>query len=195
MTLIITIPKSCRHDHDELRALITAGFVDAPDNVEVHVKSRARRMVWEAFSDGHTIRSNRRRDDGRTWHRVPALPEHPVLCSGRAYAGVPDIGRVSPRIRWLVTLTIPTPDAYATNTWPHEHVYPGKRDSSAPWPRAMFEGWRDDVLHTAAHEARHVHQFANGFSCSEMDAERYACFVLDRSRSTNQGETLCPESR
>lgn len=180
----ITIPKSCRHDHAELTALIVAGFVDAPDGVEVHVKSRQRRMVWEAFSDGHTIRSNRRRSDGRTWHRVPALPDHPVLCSGYAYQGIPDMARVAPGARYLVTLTIPTPAAYASNTWPHEHVYPGKRESSAPWPRAMLLRWQDDVLHTAAHEARHVRQFADGFSCSEMDAEDYACSILAGSRTS-----------
>lgn len=185
----IVIPKTCPHDHDQLRDLI-AYAMDEAESVEVHVKSRHPKYVWKwrenltAYgSDGTVVHgrgdvtSNRKPADlsprdAATLRRV--VHHDAYWCSGRAYGGIPGMANVSPSVRYLVTLTIPTPDAYDVNVFPYDHVYPGKRSSSRDWPHALFERWEHDVVHTAAHEARHVIQFATGAPGSEMDAERYA---------------------
>lgn len=170
----ITIPKSVKHDHDHLRRLLLIGMAELYDDVEVHVKARNVRYRYECSIPGRNHGGHRaslvQRYGAENVRRVTDWG--PYLCSGVAYHGIPGIARVEPGTKWLVTLTIPNPEAYGCNTWPMVHVYPGK--TSAAWPRCTFERWEDDVVHTAAHEARHVLQFQAGDPCSEVDAEKYA---------------------
>ena len=64
--------------------------------------------------------------------------------------------------------------------------YGGRRpDEVGPrnrFPFFTFRDWRERLVHIAAHEARHVHQFRHGKSCSEVDCERFAAMALARYR-------------
>lgn len=42
------------------------------------------------------------------------------------------------------------------------------------WPIYFVDDWREGLVHLAAHELRHVAQFVNGRSLSEVDCEDYA---------------------
>ena len=177
----ILIPKSVKHDHDELRGLIGWAMSDLDDTTEVHVKARALRYCWEV--------RRRLTDGGFHVHGGPKASlvarygaENvarftdwgPYWTSGRAYDGVPEIANVGHGTDRLVTLCVPNPDAFACNSYPLERVYRGKEKSSRDWPRLNLTGWCDDVVSVAAHEARHILQFTNGDPASEMDAERYS---------------------
>lgn len=96
--------------------------------------------------------------------------------SGRTYDGVPDIARVTPGTGYLVTLNIPADPRRLTR-------YPVRaRDHRLKTsPEVAFACWQDELLHLAAHEARHVHQFRHGLQRSEVDAERWAAAVLQRA--------------
>lgn len=174
---LIVFPKSFPRP-DAVRALIEFGMAHAPDGTEVHVKSRALRKTWHV--DGFGVGFSTRAGAARAFpdrEPYPRTDWGTYLCSARAYrdAGADEMCKLAPGSRWLVTMTIPTPEAYSSMSFPLEHVYPGKRDSSAPWPRIGFLSWEDDVVHTAAHEAQHLVQFVNGSSCSEIEAEEVAC--------------------
>lgn len=194
----VFITNSVKHDHDELRDLIGFGMAELDESTEVHVKARNVRFRYEVSYrkpkelGGGFVRAGGARSvlvERFGAENVRRLQDWgPYWCSGLAYHGVPGIARVERGTLQLVTLTIPNPAAYACNTFPFEHVYPGKRASSAPWPRASFVEWRDDVVHTSAHEARHVLQHMNGEPTGEMEAERYACERLMWWRLTQPGK-------
>lgn len=50
-------------------------------------------------------------------------------------------------------------------------------------PRIDMADWREAVVAVAAHEARHMYQFAHAKPMSEVDCERFAARALDRYRA------------
>ena len=177
----ITFPKSFPRS-DKVRELIEFGAAGAPEGTEIHVKSRPLRHTWhvEGFGVGFSTRAAAARAfPGR--EPYPLTDWGPYFTSGYAYVDAvnDEMTRLQPDSLWLFTLTIPTPEAYSANSWPYDHVYPGKRSSSAPWPHLHLSCWQEDVVSAAAHEAQHLVQFRDGLPHSEMEAEEAA---LDRLR-------------
>lgn len=179
VTVSSTFPKVLR---PEIESLVRAGFADvACDDVEAHVKARARierryQVRWP--DESRPVRVFRRKRDAiafmdslgppaQTWaHRRP----HPKAASwtARSYEGVPAIARVQDGVRFLVTFNIPTDPRDCI--YPITHQDPRLKTS----PVVTFGCWQENLLHIAAHEARHIHQFRHGLSRSELDAERWA---------------------
>jgi hypothetical protein len=90
--------------------------------------------------------------------------------SGRAYPRLPEVARVANGVRYLVTLAIPA-DPAATGD-PYPRLSHDGRYKTAP--AIVVADRREELMHLAAHEARHTHQFRHGLSRSEIDAERWA---------------------
>jgi hypothetical protein len=99
--------------------------------------------------------------------------------SGMAYWGVPLISNAPPSSEYLVTLRIGSPDRF-----PCEHVYPGKSASLRGWPRVELEDWREGLVHIAAHEAKHIEQYREHLSASELRCEHFAASVLRSYRES-----------
>lgn len=149
----ITVSSSIRTPHDEIRRLVEQGFEGVfADDVEVHVKAR-----------GVVRHAGRARPRGRGF-------------SGRAYRGVPGIARVAPGCAYLVTMLIPAaPDAPTAHRYPYRWEHARSRRTGP----LVFESWQQELLHLAAHEARHIHQFRYARPASEADAEAWARARLD----------------
>jgi hypothetical protein len=102
---------------------------------------------------------------------------------GGAYDGIPEISNAPSRARYLVTLRLGSgrerwplgPVNYHFKT-PHE-VGPRNR-----FPFFVCADWKEWLVKLAAHEARHIEQFRNGLSRSEIDCERYAVAKLEAFR-------------
>lgn len=166
-----------------VEGLVKFGFtaVESGD-VEVHVKARARvrRQYVAEFADGDRLRFRRRRDaealvaryGGVVWSHTSRHPRASGW-SGRTYDGVPGIARVTAGTRYLVTMNIPARPQALTG-YPRAHQDPRLKTS----PVVVFDDWTDELIHLAAHEARHVHQFRHRLRRSELDAERWAARVL-----------------
>jgi len=185
----VRVSRTIRADHDELRALVAAGFDGVGgDGVAVHVKARGRRVVWFVGCDrrrcrrpvvalsgrrGHLLR--RRLDAeriGGRGHGEPVRLAQPLQrgMSGRAYDGVPSISSAPAGTRHLVTLIVPPDPADDGGRYPHLHSYHRAR-SVEP---VLLREWRAEFLHLVAHEAAHVDQFRRGLPRSEVACERWA---------------------
>ncbi len=198
----ITVSRTIRTPHDELRALIAAGFADVEHaDVEVHVKARGMRRSFVVLCDrprcalplnyrpraaagepagpGHHFRASLARAEAiARRHRSPLLRRLEPRgrgFSGRAYKGVPGIANVGDGVRFLVTILMPAaPDAPTARRYPcvwRYTRYAGARP-------VTLAGWREELVHLAAHEARHVAQYRSGRPASELDAEAWAAAVL-----------------
>jgi hypothetical protein len=190
----VTIAERIRVDHDLLASLVAAGFdgVEQHD-VEMHLKVRADRVVrWllRCHSDaacgrpgnyrageerGHCARTRRqavRLAGDADAHGPPELlPVRPTYAfSGRAYPRLPDMARVADGVRYLVTLTMPADPTTTGDSYPRLSHY-GRYKTA---PAIVVADWREELVHLAAHEARHTYQFRHGLSHSEIDAERWA---------------------
>ncbi|HLG00024.1 MAG TPA: hypothetical protein VI916_06110 [Acidimicrobiia bacterium] len=182
----------------EMATIVCEGFDGVlADDVEVHVKARARverRYVMEFTRRGRLTRwaYARKRDahaDARRYRgevtvetrRSPRAGDW----SGRAYDGVPDISRVAPGVAYLVTMNIPA-DPRRLTRYPLTHQDPRLKTS----PEILFECWQDELFHVAAHEARHIHQFRHELRRSELDAERWAFAAIEARRAARQPLTL-----
>lgn len=192
VTVSSTFPEALRPAID---SLVREGFADvACDDVEVHVKARARierryQVRWP--DDSRPIRVFRRKRDAAAFMDSLGPPaemwvhrrKHPkaTLWTARSYDGVPGIARVQDGIRYLVTFNIPADPRDCA--YPITHRDPRLKTS----PVVTFECWQANLLHIAAHEARHIHQFRHGLSRSELDAERWAAQQLERQRSAPSG--------
>ena len=103
---------------------------------------------------------------------------------GGAYNGVPEISNAPRTADYLVTLRL----GNGRERWPLGPVnYHFKRpDETGPRNRFPFfvcEDWEEWLVKLAAHEAKHIEQFRNDLSCSEIDCERFAIAKLDEFRS------------
>ena len=185
VTVSGTFPAAIRH---EVEALVRAGFEGvACDDVEAHVKARAAKKrsyvaLYHHPGDRKPVRTRfiRKKDAEASARRFGGEVEvhawaHPRAggWSARSYDGVPGIARVTRGTQYLVTFNIPA-DPRRLTRYPVEHQDPRLKTS----PVVTFRTWREQLLHIAAHEARHIHQFRHGLSRSELDAERWAAAQL-----------------
>lgn len=101
---------------------------------------------------------------------------------GTAYNGIPGISNAPASADYLVTLRI-APDLVLPvgpinyNWKGPDEVGPGNR-----YPFFTYRTWQEVIIHLAAHEARHIHQFRHGKRCSEVDCERFAEAAILRYR-------------
>ena len=209
LTLAPTIP--ARH-HPALQALIDLGFEDVDhDDVEVHVRSRPPRVHWTVHyrapvseltpelrrqwlashpgSDSAPVVEayRRRRDAAAAAARTDgALRRHVdqrlgERMSALAYFELPPMARAAVGIRYLVTMRIP-PNLEEL-AYPHELQYRRRGVAMRTAPVVQVVDWLEELVHLAAHEARHVAQFRLGLAKSEVDAERWAAETVERFRS------------
>jgi hypothetical protein len=198
----ITISSSIRTSHADIRRLVAEGFSEVTaGDVEVHVKARGNVRSFVVLCDrrrcplehnysnrdgdlGHHFVSSTR-DAERIAQRHGSPLERRVRprgqgFSGRAYRGVPRVGRVAPGVAYLVTLLMPaSADAPTARGYPYSWRYARFRRAEP----ITLRSWQEDLVHLAAHEARHIHQYRFRLSASELDAERWAAGRLEVWRS------------
>lgn len=58
------------------------------------------------------------------------------------------------------------------------------------WPIYVVHDWREALIHIAAHEIRHIAQYENGRSRSEVDCEEFALARLEAWRGVTQPEEV-----
>lgn len=190
----LVIASRIRPDHTLVADLVTAGFagMDA-DDVEVHLKARADEVVrWLVLcavpegclrsvnyvtdgTRGHCARTRRQAlqlaDDTKRHlapRRLAVSPSYGY--SGRAYPVLPPVARVEPGITFLVTLKMPADPIATGDSYPRISRY--LRYKTAP--PVTIADWTEELVHLAAHEARHIHQFRHTLPRSEIDAEKWA---------------------
>jgi hypothetical protein len=103
---------------------------------------------------------------------------------GGAYNGVPEISNAPRAADYLVTLRL----GNGRERWPLGPVnYHFKRpDETGPRNRFPFfvcHDWEEWLVKLAAHEAKHIEQFRNDLSCSELSCERFAVAKLEEFRA------------
>jgi len=208
VTIAPTIPAV---HHSVVSELVGVGFdgVDHHD-VEVHVRSRPPRVRWTVHyrvpvdqlapdlgrhwlsahpgaTSASASRTYRRRGDalavaGRLGGRVrrhvdERLAERMSAC---AYYSLPSIARVRADTRYLVTMRLPRRlDALA---YPQQLQYRRAGVVMPTAPVVQVSSWLEELVHLAAHEARHVAQFRLGLPKSEVDAERWAASAVEQFR-------------
>ena len=209
--LIKVAPTLSGAHQDLVRELVGVGFADVDhDDVEVHVRSRPPRVRWVvryqvpldrltsearrrwlAVHPGTTsaaaTRAYRRRLDAT----AAAAALGGTVCryvddrlgermSAFAYYALPAVARVAAGAAYLVTMRLPRhPEALS---YPFELQY---RRRGVPMPTApvvQVRSWLEELVHLAAHEARHVDQYRLGLPKSEVDAERWAGGAVERFR-------------
>lgn len=187
----LTLPSALdRSLHDRAAGAVRFGLVHGAGQyaaaVEVHVKaSRPRRRWYVTGGPGRARAYSRRRDAIAHADRHGGVVEARDVSAqrwttGRAYDGVPSIARVAAGVRYLVTLKVPVGrDGAPGGRYPRTWRYAAYRRA----PEATFASWEEELVHAAAHEGRHIWQFATGAPRSEVDAERAACAVLDAWRA------------
>lgn len=210
----LTISPRIAVDHRLVGALVLAGFAGvAHDDVEVHLKAAADAVTRWLVACGHAERCRHpanythggvrghcaRSADAATalaggldGHRPPQrLTVRPTYAySGRAYPRLPAIARVAPETRYLVTLKIPANPTATGDAYPRVSQY--RRYKTAP--PVVIRDWTEEVVHLAAHEARHTHQFRRGLPRSEIDAERWAHRQLAAYRRRDRDPRVEPLS-
>jgi hypothetical protein len=103
---------------------------------------------------------------------------------GGAYNGVPEISNAPRAADYLVTLRL----GNGRERWPLGPVnYHFKRpEETGPRNRFPFfvcHDWEEWLVKLAAHEAKHIEQFRNELSCSELNCERFAVGKLEEFRT------------
>jgi hypothetical protein len=111
---------------------------------------------------------------------------------GGAYNGIPEISNAPRAADFLVTLRLGT----GRERWPLGPVnYHFKRpDETGPRNRFPFfvcRDWEEWLVKLTAHEAKHIEQFRDRLSCSEISCERFAVAKLEEFRAMRD----IPESR
>ena len=210
LTIARTIP--ARH-HQALQALIGLGFEDVDhDDVEVHVRSRPPRVHWTVHyrtpvselapelrrqwltshpgSDFAPVAEayRRRRDAAAAAEGKDSVLRRHVderlseRMSALAYYEIPTVARVAVGIKYLVTMRIPP--NLEDLAYPHQLQYRRRGVAMRRAPVVQVVDWLEELVHLAAHEARHVAQFRLGVVKSEVDAERWAAAAVERFRSS-----------
>ncbi len=103
-------------------------------------------------------------------------------CLGMAYQTPPFANTVLGSARALISIRIPRPNNHRLPRYGETYH---NRPSRADWPVYDVLSWQDDVVFLAAHEARHIVQFHDRLTCSEIDCERRAKATLRAWRATN----------
>ena len=198
----ITVSGTIRTPHAEIRRLIGDGFAGVEHaDVEVHVKARGMRRSFVVLCDrarcglphNYSPRAGAGEPLGRGHHFAAPLARAEAIArrhrapllrrvaprgrgfSGRAYNGVPGVANVADGVRFLVTIMMPAaPDAPTARRYPYRWRY-ARYAGARP---VRLESWQAELVHLAAHEARHVAPFRAGRPASELDAEAWAAAVL-----------------
>lgn len=202
----VTVDADLAPEPGRLEDLVRAGFADLDEagDVEAHLKAAREQMQrWlvrchrpagcgrpvnftDADGDGHCARTRQAALQRAGDPQAHQAPQHidvrrTYAFGGRAYPQLPAVARVAEGVRFVVTLHMPADPEATGDTYPRISRY--QRYKTAP-PITVY-GWTEELVHLAAHEARHVHQFRCGWPRSEIDAERAAHARLDAWR----GET------
>jgi hypothetical protein len=101
---------------------------------------------------------------------------------GRAYMGVPSISNAPRSAQYLMTVKLGNGVAFPLGPRNYNGSTPDEVGPRNRFPFFTYADWREWLVHTAAHEARHIHQYRHGAPCSEVDCERFAEKVLRRYR-------------
>lgn len=112
---------------------------------------------------------------------------------GRSYDGVPDISNAPKSSEYLIVLRLGSSDKFPydnmTYKWVEDDTVPGgyRMEPKHPYggkrsPFIVHNDWKEGLIAIAAHEARHIYQYRNGKSRSEVDAEKFAAKRLDAYR-------------
>lgn len=217
--LVAISPTIAPVHHSTLRDLVEVGFEGVEHHdVEVHIRSRAPRVRWTVHyrvavsqldpdvrrrwltahpeaTSADASRSYRRRRDafalaeqlGGTVlrHVDDRLAERMSAC---AYYSLPSIARLSPGSRYLVTMRLPR-DLEGL-PYPQQLQYRRAGVAMATAPVVQVRSWLEELVHLAAHEARHIAQFRLGLPKSEVDAERWAARAVERYRVRDAAEPV-----
>jgi hypothetical protein len=200
--------------HGRVVELVRFGFaaVDATD-VDVHIRSRpplvcylvrfngpvgllgedARRQ-WLRDHPGTLVAplahfAQRRRDASDLTARFGGTIERQVndqlaeRMSGCAYYEMPRRARVAESTRYLVTLRLP--QRLDDLSYPQVLQYRRAGVLMVSAPRIEVRAWPEELVHLAAHEARHIHQFRQALPKSEVDAEHWAAAAVRRLRASD----------
>jgi hypothetical protein len=103
---------------------------------------------------------------------------------GGAYNGVPEISNAPRAAEYLVTLRLGT----GRERWPLGPVNYHFKTPEETGPRNRFpffvcHDWQEWLIKLAAHEAKHIEQFKEDLSCSELSCERFAVSKLEEFRA------------
>lgn len=107
---------------------------------------------------------------------------------GMAYFSVPSIANVPPGTRKLITIGIGPPYKfpYENGYWNSKARKDGKPRRGGLWPEVTLQDWREALVHTAAHEAKHIERYVYGGEQSELACEHHAAWVLNRYRAQEE---------
>jgi hypothetical protein len=101
---------------------------------------------------------------------------------GRAYMGVPAISNAPPTAQYLMTVKLGNGVAFPLGPRNYNGQAPHEVGPRNRFPFFTYADWREWLVHTAAHEARHIHQYRHGIRRSEVDCEWFAEKALTRYR-------------
>jgi hypothetical protein len=104
---------------------------------------------------------------------------------GMAYRGVPGMSNAPKTARYLITIGIGSPEHFPREDgyWNSHARTNGKHRRGGQWPEVTIADWREQLITTAAHEAKHIEQFRERLPCSEVACEHFAAHMLNRYRS------------
>jgi hypothetical protein len=103
---------------------------------------------------------------------------------GGAYNGVPEISNAPRAADYLVTLRL----GNGRERWPlgpvnYHFKRPHETGPRNRFPFFVCHDWEEWLVKLAAHEAKHIEQFRNEESCSEISCERFALAKLEEFRA------------
>lgn len=210
----VVVDESIRAPHDQLHTLVARGLAGVPsDDIEVRIVASDTNVVrwlmrcraprgcgqptnvtgpgWRGHAASTQAGARRLAGDPHTHHApVTHRMRSTYAWSGRAYPRRRAVGGGPPR--WPITLWIPAdPRPESTGD-----VYPrvSRYTRYATAPPVVISGWAEELVHLAAHEARHVNQRRHGRPRSEIDAERWAHDVLAAYRTERGLPVLAVEA-
>ena len=102
---------------------------------------------------------------------------------GRAYSSIPSISNAPAGSRYLITVGIGAPERFPfeDGSYTRRNGEVVKRRGGR-WPAETLRNWREALVSVAAHEAKHIEQFREGTSRSEVACQHFSAFMLRRYR-------------
>jgi hypothetical protein len=186
MAALEMVKNTSRYPTDEVRQLIDFAVGDVClAGVAIHVKNCRYAYAGRAYNGVPTISAAAKSGDVEklVTIRLGAPDKFPVdnMCTTWKY------------YPWQAPDALP-PAGFAPGRWgqrlrrvrggyqvrylePRRHPYGGQRS-----PLIRMADWREALVAVAAHEARHLWQYAQQARRSEVDAERYAALRLELYR-------------